>query len=111
MRLLFSLLLLCWLTLTWAVEPPVGYEVIEDIPPPPKAIDEEINAEPQITIIKKGAETIEEFRINGEMYMMKVTPDHGVPYYLMKEDQDGGWARYDGPSPPLSIPKWVIFRF
>jgi Protein of unknown function (DUF2782) len=42
--------------------------------------------------------------------MMKVTPEHGVPYYLHKEDQNGGWLN-TGPVEPLAIPKWVIFRF
>ena len=93
---------------------PNNLEPLEDVPPPPKVRDGEVledpAIEPQITIRKKGAETIEEYRINGEMYMMKVTPEHGVPYYLHKEDQQGGWVNI-GPNPPLSIPKWIIFRF
>ena len=90
---------------------PDNLEPLEEVPPPPKAIDGEVlEGEPQVTIRKKGAETIEEYRINGEMYMMKVTPEHGVPYYLHKEDQQGGWVNI-GPNPPLSIPKWIIFRF
>ena len=89
--------------------PPVDLQPLEDIPPP--AITNEENAdEPQITIIKKKSETIEEYRINGQLYMMKVTPAHGVPYYMHKEDQNGGWLM-DGPNQPMSIPKWTIFRF
>lgn len=90
-------------------KPPADLQPLEDIPPP--AISNEENAdEPQITIIKKKGETIEEYRINGQLYMMKITPAHGVPYYLHKEDQDGSWVN-TGPTPPLSIPKWTIFRF
>lgn len=82
---------------------------LEEIPPP--AISNEQNAdEPEITIVKKKGETIEEYRVNGQLYMMKVTPEHGVPYYLHKEDQDGAWVN-DGPNPPKIIPKWTIFRF
>ena len=89
---------------------PDNLELLEEVPPPPKTIDGEVlEGEPQVTIRKKGAETIEEYRINGEMYMMKVTPEHGVPYYLHKEDQQGGWVNI-GPNPPLSIPKWILFR-
>ena len=84
-------------------------QTLEELPPP--AISNEENAdEPQITIIKKGEETIEEYRIGGQLYMMKITPAHGVPYYLHKEDQDGAWIN-NGPVPPMSIPKWTIFRF
>ena len=90
---------------------PDNLEPLEDVPPPPKVTDGEVlEGEPQVTIRKKGAETIEEYRINGELYMMKVTPEHGVPYYLHKEDSDGAWLN-DGPSPPLSVPKWILFRF
>jgi hypothetical protein len=89
--------------------PPAALQPLEDIPPP--AITNDQNAdEPQITIIKKKGETIEEYRINGQLYMMKVTPAHGVPYYMHKEDQNGGWLM-DGPNQPLSVPKWTIFRF
>jgi len=80
-------------------------------PPPPPGLDLDSSPEPEISIVKKGEDTVEEYRINGELYMMKVTPSHGVPYYLMKEDQDGGWSRSEGPTPPLVIPKWVLFRF
>jgi len=87
-------------------------ELLEEVKPPPKNFESDIVDEPQITITKKGADTVEEYLINGELYMMKVTPPAGGPsYYLLKEDQDGGWAKYDGPSQPLTVPKWVIFRF
>lgn len=94
--------------------PPKKSEVVEDLSQPPKTLDQTIDdnlVEPQITIKKKGTDTVEEYRINGELYMMKITPAHGVPYYLQKQDQEGGWSRFDGPSPPLAIPKWILFRF
>lgn len=93
---------------------PSDLEPLEQVQPPPKVMDGEAlddpAIEPQITIRKKGKETIEEYRVNGEMYMMKVTPEHGVPYYLHKEDSNGAWVNV-GPNPPLSVPKWIIFRF
>lgn len=93
---------------------PDNLEPLDQVQPPPKVIDgqpiDDPAIEPQITIRKKGAETIEEYRINGEMYMMKVTPAHGVPYYLHKEDSSGDWVNV-GPNKPLSVPKWILFRF
>lgn len=94
--------------------PPKNAEVVEDLSQPPKTLDQTIEdnlVEPQITIKKKGTDTVEEYRINGQLYMMKITPAHGVPYYLQRQDQEGGWSRTDGPSPPLAIPKWIIFKF
>ncbi len=85
-------------------------ELLEEVPPPPKVIEGEPMEEPQVTIRKKGTETIEEYRLNGKLYMMKVTPQSGKPYYLHKNDPEGPWIN-DGPNPPLSVPHWTIFRF
>jgi hypothetical protein len=91
-------------------EQPADLQPLEEIPPPTIATEGDPD-EPEVTIVKKGnGETVEEYRLNGQLYMMKVTPSNGVPYYLHKEDQEGGWTN-DGPNPPLSIPKWTIFRF
>jgi hypothetical protein len=58
---------------------PSDLEPLEQVQPPPKVMDGEAlddqAIEPQITIRKKGKETIEEYRVNGEMNMMKVTPE------------------------------------
>lgn len=89
---------------------PDNLEPLEEVPPPPNALENDNSPEPEVTIRKKGKDTVEEYRINGELYMMKVTPEHGVPYYLHKEDQEGGWVNV-GPNPPLSVPKWILFRF
>jgi Protein of unknown function (DUF2782) len=91
---------------------PDNLEPLEEVQPPPNTLEENatIEGEPQITIRKKGKDTVEEYRINGQLYMQKITPEHGVPYYLHLEDQNGGWVN-DGPNQPLIIPKWVIFRF
>ncbi len=56
---------------------------------------------------------IEEFSHHGRVYMVKVTPPHGLPpYYLYDNDGDGQFERrllggYKHPSPP----EWVIKRF
>jgi len=93
-----------------SAETPKNLQPLEEIPPPKLSTDADPD-EPEVTIVKKGnGETVEEYRMNGELYMMKVTPSNGVPYYLYKEDQDGGWTN-SGPNPPLVIPKWTIFRF
>jgi hypothetical protein len=89
---------------------PAGLEPLEEVPPPPKVIEGEPMDKPDITIRKKGEDTIEEYRIHGELYMMKVTPKSGVPYYLHKQEENGAWVNI-GPNPPLSVPHWVLFRF
>jgi hypothetical protein len=90
---------------------PDNLEPLAEALPPPPALEGNPADEPEVTIVKKGENTVEEYRVHGELYMQKITPSHGVPYYLIKEDQNGAWSRFDGPAAPLVIPKWVIFRF
>ena len=111
---LFTTLMMSGSAMAAEAVTPKNAEVLEDLSQPPKTLDQAIDdnlVTPQITIKKKGTDTVEEYRINGELYMMKITPAHGVSYYLQKQDQEGGWSRFDGPNPPLAIPKWILFRF
>lgn len=90
---------------------PSDAELIDEVPSPPKVQDGEVlEGEPEVTIRKKDKETVHEYRINGELYMMKIVPEHGVAYYLYREDQHSDWVNV-GPNPPLSVPKWTIFTF
>jgi len=94
----------------FAKDLPKDLQPLEEVPPPPAIGSEKGEQKPEITVIQKGDDKVEEYRIGGQLYMQKITPKHGVPYYLHKEDQDGGWVNV-GPNPPLVIPKWTIFRF
>jgi hypothetical protein len=92
-------------------ETPADAELLEQVEPPPKVQEgQPLEDEPEVTIRKEGKKTVEEYRLNGELYMMKITPDHGVSYYLYKEDQQSDWVNV-GPNPPLAVPKWTLFRF
>ncbi len=66
--------------------------------------------EPEITITTRGGDRYEEHRYNGQLYMIKVTPARGKPYYLVDEEGRGQFRRSDL-EPQVSIPMWVIKRF
>ena len=51
--------------------------------------------EPEVNIIKQTDQTIEEYRIGGRLYMIKVTPKVGPPYYLVDDLGDGKFARQE----------------
>ncbi|MFW5432050.1 MAG: DUF2782 domain-containing protein [Methylophilaceae bacterium] len=90
---------------------PSDAELLEEVPSPPKVQEGEVlEGEPEVTIRKKGKKTVHEYRMNGELYMMKIIPDHGVAYYLYREDQHSDWTNI-GPNPPLAVPKWTLFTF
>lgn len=109
-RLLMMPLLLMSFSL-FAAPPPPGLEPLPEPPPLPDGADSDPLIEPQVTITKKGEDTVEEYRINGQLYMQKITPPHGVPYYLVRESIDGGWARQDGPGDQIAVPQWILFHF
>ena len=67
--------------------------------------------EPQVTITKKTGQTIEEYRAGGKLYMIKVTPKHGKPYYLVDDRGDGTFVRQDSLDTGFRVPRWVIHRF
>ena len=84
-------------------------EPLPDIPPPPGMVDPTL--EPQITIIQRGSDRVEEFRIKGRLYMIRITPPHGHSYYLVDQRGDGAMRRYDDLSPNFQVPMWVISEF
>ena len=85
---------------------------LEPIPEPPPAVGNLNDAlEPQVTITKRGEDKVEEFRMSGKLYMMKVTPSHGVPYYLIDNAGNGIWSRQDVRDSGLRVPMWVIGTF
>jgi hypothetical protein len=61
-----------------------------DVPIPPKVLDENSRVEPTVEIRRDEDDNIvEEYRMEGRVYMVKVTPKNGVPYYYLDDDGDG----------------------
>jgi hypothetical protein len=83
--------------------------------PPPPALEpnaQDSDLEPQVTITNKGELVVEEYRMGGKLYMLKVTPKIGPPYYMIDDRGDGQFSRQDGPvGTNLRPPRWVIHRF
>jgi len=83
--------LFCWAPLLAQEDlekpPPIPPEDATDVPIPPKIQGEQI--EPTVTIRDEEDRRIEEYRFNGQVYMVKITPRGGVPYYYIDTDGDG----------------------
>lgn len=89
---------------------PVKLEPVPVIPPPP-GMAQDPSLEPQITILQRGHDRVEEFRVRGKLYMLKVTPPHGTPYYLLDPTGNGQFLRMNEITPNLLVPLWVLFSF
>lgn len=74
--------------------------------------DESERPTPDVTIIQGRDKTISEFRIHGRLYMIKVTPRRGVPYYLVDTDGDGNLESRRGElGEDLLIPSWTLLEW
>lgn len=70
-------------------ERPPDLEAVPEAPEPPLPIQNGETMEPDITIIRKNKETIQEYRRGGRLYMIKVIPVVGPPYYFLDTNGDG----------------------
>ena len=91
--------------------PPPKLEPLPEPPPPPAEIANDPELEPQITIVRRENETVEEYRVQGRLTMVKVTPRHGRPYYLVADGANGTFIRRDSLDTGLRVPLWVLFSF
>lgn len=72
--------------------------------------EEPVYGDPDVTIRQDGDKLIEEYRVNGFLYAIKVTPKVGKPYFLVRADgSDGNFVRSDYPD--MLIPAWEIFKW
>ena len=90
-------------------------EELAPVPKPPQLPDPLKSGEaiePEVTIIRKDDAIIEEYRLDGRLYMTKVTPAVGPSYYLVDRDGDGQMENrmseiYDD----FVVPQWVLFKW
>lgn len=91
-------------------EPRVSQDEV-DVPVPPKVIDEEEILEPTVQIRRDDDDNIiEEYRLEGRVYMVKVTPKTGIPYYYLDDDGDGQleMRESDKAANPIKPAMWKV---
>ena len=93
---------------------------LQEAPPPPELpelssapnAEDPLLEEPLVVIRKRGEDRIEEFHKDGIIYMIKVTPRIGLPYYLFDDTGDGTFYSGDGTlDDGIRPPMWVIYEF
>lgn len=85
---------------------------VPDPPEMPMPVEDNEEMEADITIIRKGKKTIQEYRKNGQLYMVKIIPDVGPPYYLIDTDGDGNMdVRGNDMDRELNIHQWKILEW
>jgi len=93
-------------------EPGSEIAAVPEPPELPMPVQSGETLEPDITIIRKGKKTIQEFRKNGELYMVKIIPVAGPAYYLIDTNGDGNMdVRGSDLDKGTRINQWKLFEW
>lgn len=67
--------------------------------------------QPEVRIIRNKDAVIEEYRVNGQLRFIKITPSVGKPYYMIDTDGDGVLeTRNDNfANPPIN--QWILLEW
>jgi hypothetical protein len=87
---------------------PQAFPEPPDLPPAPYQGE---TIEPEVTIVETEKETIYEYRVRGLLYMVKVQPQIGPPYFLLDTTGDGRLDTRRDRVWNNSIPQWVLFTW
>jgi hypothetical protein len=112
MRLLSAIFLVTFPLFVSADEPPPQVEATPEPPELPLPVQSGETLEPDITIIRRGEKTIQEYSVNGQVYMIKIIPDIGPAYYLIDKDGDGNMeVRGTDLDNGININQWRIYSW
>src|SRR5258708_8718440 len=68
---------------------PPGTVPLDEPPPPPAMVQTDPALEQQVSTRTEGDQTIQEYRVNGKLFMQRVQPKNGPAYILMDHSGDG----------------------
>ncbi len=67
---------------------------------------------PEIVITPRDNSQVKEYRVNGRLYMIEITPAKGPRYFLVDSDGDGTLEhRQSGPLLGVEIPRWTLLEW
>ena len=111
------LLACCFLGFALAAGPALaqdGAGTSKDVPipkkqPPPAGSDE---VAPSVTIrTSDNGDRVEEYREAGKVYMVRIVPVRGKPYYLYDDDRNGRLDRSDADKHTIAPVYWTIYEW
>ncbi len=73
--------------------------------------DDDYLSHPTVTITRRPGSTLEEYRYNGTLYMVKIIPDKGYPYYLIDSDGNGSFDRRINPLENPHLVQWRLWSW
>ena len=85
---------------------------VKEEAPLPEKINEPPSAEsaPTVNIRSVEGDTVEEYRVNGRLTMVKVRPKNGAEYTLVDSNGDGKLDRRDSEGPVAPV-YWTLYEW
>ena len=106
MKVLKLLIPLLFATTTQAAVPNKDVPIPEKIPSPPSQ-----ETAPTVRIhTRDNGDVVEEYRQGGQLFMVRVTPPHGVPYTLRDSNGDGKLDKTDNDG-DVSPVYWTVYEW
>ncbi len=93
-----------------AQSPPPPGEGAPPPPLPPKLRPSEESL-PTVTIHREESRIIEEYRVDGAVVMVRVTPNNAPPYYLIDADRDGSLETRTSEIDKVQPVYWKLFEW
>lgn len=90
-------------------EPPEPPPIRE--PMPPKVQDEDEQIEPAVVIRREDGRTVEEYYSGGNLYMIRIVPEVGLPYYLIDTTGDGNFDSRHEHMEPVRPAHWKVIEW
>jgi hypothetical protein len=85
---------------------------LDEPPPPPAVVDMDPSITPQVTTrTGDDGDVVQEYRVNGKVFMERITPRVGRPYVVMHDRGDGTMTRQDNTLDTLRGPQWTLWEF
>lgn len=88
-----------------------SFSAVPEPPTLPPQVESGQPLEPEVTITEDEKGTVEQYSVNGRVYMVKIIPVIGPPYYMVDSDGDGTLDERKDDIRNISVPQWVILSW
>lgn len=111
--LLASALLACALAppVSRAQDESAGFLSAPEVPSIPGRYEGDSASAPEVTITETDEGTVYEYRVKGQVYMVKIQPTVGPPYFLVDTNGDGILDVEDQRAPNMAVQQWMLFSW
>jgi hypothetical protein len=88
-----------------------GFLSAPEVPSVPGVYEGDSVSAPEVTIRETDEGTVYEYRVRGQVYMVKIDPIAGPPYFLVDTNGDGILDVEEQRAPDLAVPQWLLFSW